>query len=64
MNCANVNKAIRTEGLKFKLYKGKGYYYFMATDDSPLYVPSLYTNDINVYSINEIIQHIKKYGKG
>lgn len=61
MTCATINRKIKLAELDVKLYKGKGYYYFIPGEGKAYNIPSLYTMDINVYSLQEIIDHVKKH---
>lgn len=61
MTCATINGELKRLNIPVKMYKGKGYYYFMAQGNSILNVPSLYTVTLKHWTIEQVVEHIKKH---
>ncbi len=59
MTTATINKELKKLQLDVKMYKGKGYYYFI----SDVNIPSLYSMTLQHYTLPEIIEHIKSHIK-
>lgn len=60
MTCATVNKELKKQGIEVKIYRGYGYYYFMPLNGMTYNVPSLYTVNLNSYTLDQIIEHVQK----
>jgi hypothetical protein len=58
MTCATINKEIKKQGINGKIVRGKGYYYFIG--DLFDKVPSIYSNDLRGWTVEQIIDHIKE----
>lgn len=57
---AKINKALKAENIPGSIVRSpKGYYYFIGG----LFdiVPAIYSHNLNGWSIDEIINHIKKH---
>jgi len=48
----DVNNFLKKKGVKEKLYKGKGYYYFSGGDASNWYQSAVYTSHIGDLSLD------------
>jgi len=59
MTIATVNKELKRLKIDGKIVRGKGYYYFIGC----LFdlVPAIYANNLDGYTLDEIINHIKKH---
>lgn len=59
---ASVNTALRARGVKERLVRGRGYYYFMDGDASSWPSSSVYMNDVGAWTVEQWLreyEHLK-----
>jgi hypothetical protein len=55
---ATINKVMKDNGINATMYRGNGYYYFMANDNT-FQIKSIYTNCISMWKPEDILDEIK-----